>query len=252
MRVGDGSGGVMKGLETTARLQKLHPRWRVEAHPRCASSRAALQAGAEGSAGGFCCDFPPPHPLLSSTASSPRSPHAVWGVGGLRGLEKPGRCWGHCRQTDDREGVELPAELPRAHRGVLGVPGGFWTGPRCLLPEQHRPVLLNAAGGLPHPRRGHWPRGACSHPEPSSTRAEHTARPWPWLGPARPHLSPGLPLPALQPVVLPPPSLLPPQEDVCCGRSADMGGHMEQAAGARPCAPTSRPGQRPCRLPQRG
>lgn len=242
MRVGDGSSGVMQGVETTARPQKLHPRGREEAHPRCASSGAALQAGAEGSAGGCCCDFPPPpHPLPSGTASTLCSAHAVWWVGGLRGLEKPGQCWEHCRQTEDREGVELPAELPHAH----WVLGGFWTGPWCLLPKQHCLVLLSAAGGLPHPMPWALAGVPAPIPEPSSAHAEHTARLWPWLGPARSHLSPGLPLPALQPAGLPPPSLLPPQEDVCCGRSADMGGCTERAAGARPCTPTGRPGQRP-------
>lgn len=182
------------------------------------------------------------HPLPSGTAGSLRSPHAVWWVGGLQGLEKPCRCWGHCRQMENGEGVELPTELPRAHWGTGGV--------------LDRAVVFASQAALPCPAQccrgaptlhamGTGPGVPAPIPEPSSARAEHTARLWPWLGSARSHLSPGLPLPALPPAGLPPPSLLPLQEDVCCGCSADMGGCTERAASAQPCTPTRRPGQRP-------
>lgn len=151
----------MQGVETTARPQKLHPRGREEAHPRCASSGAALQAGAEGSAGGCCCDFPPPpHPLPSGTASTLCSAHAVWWVGGLRGLEKPGQCWEHCRQTEDREGVELPAELPRAHWGT----GGFLDRAVVSASQAALPCPAQCCRGAPTPHAMGTGRGACSHP----------------------------------------------------------------------------------------
>lgn len=162
MRVGDGSSGVMQGVETTARPQKLHPRWREEAHPRCASSGAALQAGAEGSAGGGCCDFPPPPPPAQQHSRLPALPPCClvgWGAPGA------GEAW-PVLGTLQADGGQGRGRAPsRAPVCPLGYWGGSGQGRGVCFPSSTALSCSVLQGGSHTPRHGHWQ--GCLLPSPS-------------------------------------------------------------------------------------